>query len=426
MTTPESGVVIRCVGLRKTYPLYNGPVEMALDRLGLPAIARRRRGGDIPTFDALQGIDLAIRAGERVGIVGRNGAGKTTLLKLISGNFAATAGAVTVNGQIQALMATGLGFFPQFTGEQNARSALAYNGLSGARLETALRDVGEFAELGEFFKLPMSTYSLGMGARLQFAVATAVEPDIFIVDEVLGAGDDYFMMKSAARMRKLAFSGCTLLLVSHAPQQILHFCTRAIWLDRGKIIMDDAAHVVMDAYEATMEKVAKGRLVGTAEVPKYEPDTLDDGKKVHRHPGREGLRFSSIAVRAGEADEERTTIGVGERAAVEFDVAIDRTERYCVCYLVTVWSSDGQRISRVESPIDAFDGIAGERRKVRIDLGSLCLNPGKFLLSFSVYDRTNGADVLGNDRFDILYRSLPLNVEGARNSFVFNYPMADA
>ena len=200
-------------------------------------------------FSALKNVSLTIGKGEQIGVVGRNGAGKTTLLKLLTGNFAPTTGKIAINGTVQALMQTGLGFHPDFTGEENLRSALTYNGLTGAQFKEALADAIEFVELDEFLQQPFKTYSLGMRSRLQFAAATAIHPDILIVDEVLGAGDAYFSGKSAARMKHLTSGGCTLLLVSHSMQQVSQFCQRCIWLEAGEMVMDGPALSVVRAYE---------------------------------------------------------------------------------------------------------------------------------------------------------------------------------
>ncbi|MGI8527815.1 MAG: ABC transporter ATP-binding protein, partial [Pseudolabrys sp.] len=246
-------------GVRKEYKLYDSIGEQTLDVLGLSPLRFWRRP-KFRIFPALDGIDLDIKRGERVGIIGRNGAGKTTLLKLITGNFAPTHGAVSVNGDVQALMSTGVGFHADFTGAENIRASLMYNGLPGAEIEAAFDDIVEFCELGDFLNQPVKTYSLGMRARLQFATATAIKPDILIVDEVLGAGDAYFSAKSMVRMQKLAQSGCTLLLVSHAMNQVLAFCDRAVWIDEGRVRTDGAVRKVVGEYEVYMRAMSENRL----------------------------------------------------------------------------------------------------------------------------------------------------------------------
>ena len=235
-------------GVSKIYRLYDSPSEQALDVFGLSRLRFWRK----PKYHdraALEGVSLTVRRGERVGIIGRNGAGKTTLLKLITGNFAPSCGSVAVNGSVQALINIGLGFHPEFTGYENIRASLVYNGLAEAELNAAIEDIVDFIELDEYLHQPIKTYSLGMQSRLYFATATAIRPDILIIDEVLGAGDAYFSAKSADRMKRLTSSGATLLLVSHSMTQILQFCDEAIWIENGKVMLRDSALTVINAYE---------------------------------------------------------------------------------------------------------------------------------------------------------------------------------
>jgi lipopolysaccharide transport system ATP-binding protein len=168
----RDSLAISLTDVTKTYRLYSSVKEQALDVLGVTWL-RFWRGPRYTTYPALDGISLEVERGERVGIVGRNGAGKTTLLKLITGNFAPTSGAVHVNGTVQALMQTGLGFHPEFTGHDNVRSALLYNGLSRNEIEAAIEDVINFAELGEFIDQPLKTYSLGMQSRPPFDLTSS-------------------------------------------------------------------------------------------------------------------------------------------------------------------------------------------------------------------------------------------------------------
>jgi lipopolysaccharide transport system ATP-binding protein len=232
----------------KIYRLYGSQREQLLDVLGLRRFLRASAAGG-KEFKALDRVSLRIPRGARYAIVGRNGAGKTTLLKLISGNFAPTSGRVVVSGTIQALMGTGFGFHVDYTGRENIESSLQYNGLPTAQFSAAAEEIIDFCELGEFIDQPFKTYSMGMQARLMFATATAIRPEILIVDEVLGAGDGYFLAKSKRRIERLVSSGCTLLLVSHSTQQVLELCERAIWLDRGKVRMEAEAFEVVKAYE---------------------------------------------------------------------------------------------------------------------------------------------------------------------------------
>lgn len=203
-------------------------------------------------FLAVNDVSFRVDRGRRMGLIGRNGAGKTTLLKLISGNFRPSAGTVEVNGTVQALMTMGQGFHPDYTGRQNIQASLHYNGLSTRDVEEAFEDVADFSELGPFLDQPFKTYSSGMQSRLMFATATAIRPDILVIDEVLGAGDAYFLAKSKRRVDKIVSDGCTLLLVSHAMQQVLELCDEAIWLDGGRINRAGEAFGIVKAYEEAL------------------------------------------------------------------------------------------------------------------------------------------------------------------------------
>jgi lipopolysaccharide transport system ATP-binding protein len=422
----QNGFAIRCAGVTKSFPLYDSPAELALDRLGFGALVRRKHNGTIPAFEALRGIDLTVRHGERVGIVGRNGAGKSTLLRLISGhvsrNFKPTSGKVEVNGRIQ-LIAQGVGGPPpQFSGRDFARETLGANGLRGRNLDAALEDVVSFCELGEYLDQPVTTYSAGMAARLQFAVATAVQSEILIIDEMLGAGDAYFSMKSADRVRRLASSGSTLLLVSHFAQQVLQFCDRAIWIRNGVVADDGPASEVMNAYEAALEHAAhRGEL---SDLVVEGEDTLDDGQKVHRWPGRSGVKVRRVTLNVD--GKPSTTVRTGERLAIELELEIEETSKFGCVYLVTIWTKDGHRVSRIESDVDQFSGTKGERRPISISIDNFSFGSGSYLLTLSIYDRLNFVSTKGgaDRRFDVVHRSFEFNVVASDQTreFLFEHP----
>lgn len=252
-------------GLGKVYTLYPNPSAQLGDLLGLHRLMPWRRR-EFASHRALDGVDLQIAPGERVGVIGRNGAGKTTLLKLITGAAEPTSGSLSVRGEVQALMQVGLGFHPEFTGRENIAASLVYTGLTGEDWRRAEADIISFCELGKYLDQPLKTYSLGMQSRLQFACATAIRPEILIVDEILGAGDAYFSVKSSQRMERLTKSGCTLLLVSHSMAQILQFCERCIWIDGGRVVESGPARKVVGAYEVFMERLSKEQLGRTSVV----------------------------------------------------------------------------------------------------------------------------------------------------------------
>jgi ABC-type polysaccharide/polyol phosphate transport system ATPase subunit len=237
-------VAVSLKNVSKSFPLYSGSLEKLRGYFG---IGNRR----VQQKLALDGVTLSILHGERVGVIGHNGSGKTTLLRAIIGFTPVTTGQVTIDGSVQALMQTGYGFNDDLTGLENIRNALVFNGLTKAEMAQAEADIVEFVELGVFLFHPVKTYSLGMRTRLEFAVATAIRPDVLAIDEVLGAGDGYFVRKCALRMRNL-IENTTLLLVSHSLDQIREYCDRVIWMDSGRVRDDGSSETVLAAYRAYM------------------------------------------------------------------------------------------------------------------------------------------------------------------------------
>ena len=204
-------------------------------------------------FRALDDINLHIKRGEVCGIVGRNGAGKSTLLKVIAGVLTPTKGHVQINGNIAPMLELVAGFDQDLTARENIFLNGAILGYSKEFLEQKFTDIVAFSELEGFIEQPVRTFSSGMMMRLAFSIATLVEPEVVIVDEILSVGDGHFQKKREPRMRELMSGGTTVLMVSHAIKQIRDLCNRVIWLDHGKVIMDGETQKVCDAYEQTQE-----------------------------------------------------------------------------------------------------------------------------------------------------------------------------
>lgn len=200
----------------------------------------------------LQGVNFTVRPGEAVGIIGINGAGKSTLLKLITGTTQPTTGSVHMAGRVAALLELGMGFHPDFSGRQNAFMAGQLLGMDSATMARLMPDIEAFAEIGEYIDQPVRVYSSGMQMRLAFSVATAMRPDILIVDEALSVGDAYFQHKSFDRIREFRKKGTTLLIVSHDKQAIISICDRAILLSAGQLAMQGEPEAVMDYYNALL------------------------------------------------------------------------------------------------------------------------------------------------------------------------------
>ena len=250
-------VAIRATNLAKIYRLYSKPAYRFLDMFGL----LRERPGAFTEHAALDGVNLEIRRGEKVAIIGRNGAGKSTFLKLVTNVIQPTAGTLEVKGDVHALLQIGTGFHPDFTGRQNVYAYLAQLGVTGADADRRCADAIAFAELEEYIDQPVKTYSTGMGMRLMFSTSTAITPDLLVLDEVLGVGDAYFAQKSYDRMRELCDrNGATLLLVTHDIYSAVRMCNRVIWFDRGTVAMDGDATAVVKAYEESIRAQEERRL----------------------------------------------------------------------------------------------------------------------------------------------------------------------
>jgi lipopolysaccharide transport system ATP-binding protein len=197
-------------------------------------------------------ISFTVDAGEAIGIIGINGAGKSTLLKLITGTTQATTGSVHMTGRVAAILELGMGFHPDFTGRQNAFMSGQLLGITSQEIARLMPDIEAFAEIGDYIDQPVRVYSSGMQIRLAFSVATAIRPDILIVDEALSVGDVYFQHRSFERIREFRKLGTTLLIVSHDKQAIQSICDRAILLNAGYLAMEGEPEAVMDFYNATI------------------------------------------------------------------------------------------------------------------------------------------------------------------------------
>ncbi len=236
------------------FPLYHGSARSLKKTVFAAAAGRLGEDGNHRTVvQALRDINFTLRSGDRLGLVGTNGAGKTTLLRTLAGIYEPVAGRVTVDGSLNALLDTQLGMNGELTGRENILLRGLYAGLSKARIRQLEEDVAAFAELGEFLELPVRFYSSGMVVRLGFALATAINPQVLLMDEWFMAGDARFLSKAMARLENVVQGAEILVLSSHQNNAIREWCTRAIWLDHGRVRMDGSVEDVMDAYMGRQE-----------------------------------------------------------------------------------------------------------------------------------------------------------------------------
>ena len=199
-------------------------------------------------FEALKGVSFSIGDGEAVGIVGRNGSGKSTILKIIAGVYRPTAGLVRVSGKVAALIELGAGFHADLTGRENILLNGLLLGLSRREIRAREQQIVDFAELGEFIDSPVKQYSSGMYMRLGFSIATEVDPDILLIDEILAVGDASFQEKCQARIDEFRRQGKTIVFVSHDAQSVRHICRRALLIQNGKLLVDGTPDQVLEQY----------------------------------------------------------------------------------------------------------------------------------------------------------------------------------
>lgn len=244
LAAPEHDIAIRLRGISKAYRIFDSNRDLLRE-----VITGRPRHRD---HWALHDISFDIPRGEIVGIMGSNGSGKSTLLKIITGLLDATSGSVEVKGRVSAILELGTGFHPDFTGRENIVTGGMCIGMSREEIEAKLPWIISFSELESVIDQPFRTYSSGMQARLTFSTAIAVDPEVFIVDEALAAGDAYFVSKCMKRIREICASGATVLFVSHGTGLIEQICHRAIWIESGRIRQIGAARDVGRSYDYEM------------------------------------------------------------------------------------------------------------------------------------------------------------------------------
>ncbi|MFI4970138.1 MAG: ABC transporter ATP-binding protein [Lysobacterales bacterium] len=223
-----------------------GEVLIELEHVGVAFHAQRSIAGR--RYWALQDVNLQLRRGERLGVIGRNGAGKSTLLRVIAGILVPDRGRVRRAPVSCQLLSLALGFVPHLSGRDNAVLSGLMLGLRRREIIARLPAIREFSEIGDFFEQPIATYSAGMNMRLAFSVAIQVEPDVLLIDEVLSVGDSGFQQKSAAAMRARMGEGHTVVLVSHDEQQIAERCDRVLWVEHGRSVLDGDRDTVFAAY----------------------------------------------------------------------------------------------------------------------------------------------------------------------------------
>jgi len=350
-------LAIHLRGVEKTFSIYERPHHRLLESL----LGTRRRTWH-REFHALHGIDLDVRHGETVGLIGRNGAGKSTLLQIICGILTPTRGVVDVRGRIAALLELGAGFNAEFSGRENVFLNGTVLGLTRAEIEARFDTIAAFADIGDFIDQPVKVYSSGMYIRLAFAVAIHVEPDILVIDEALSVGDEAFQRKCFARIEHIRASGATVLFVSHGVSTVAQLCDRVVLIDAGEALMTGPPKPVISRYHKLLYASA-------TDAPAIRKSIREESER-------------------GVGD---TLVATGERAAN--DVEIDNADGYLDPGLVPQTVQYGGRGVQVDNVrIETTDG-----RKVNV-----LRSGGRYVYRYRVHFEQAAARV----RFGMMIRTV--------------------
>jgi len=381
---------------------YRSPLEK-ISSFKEYAIRWIRRDIRFDDFLALDNVNLKVYSGEVIGIVGPNGAGKSTLLKVISRVLKPTIGRVRIRGQVSPLLELGAGFDSELTGRENVYLNSAILGFSKRDIDSRFDRIVEFAGLREFIDAPVRTYSTGMVARLGFAVATDVQPEILIVDEILGVGDAEFQTRSFERIQGFQAAGSTILLVTHSLDVVREMCSRAIWLDHGELLMDDDPENVVARYlEHSREQ---------------EIDRLSNEKKLNEK-NRWGSRRVEISnVRLTDAEgAERNTFESGQLFRLEINYIANQSTVASV-FGLAIHHNDGTHLTGPNTnqyglKIPELNGTG----TVTYQIPALPLLNGLYRLTVAVVDRDS------DEIFDYHGRAYPFRVvEGETLNERFGY-----
>ncbi len=401
----SSEPAIRVEGVGKSYDIYAAPHDR-LKEMIVPRV--QRAAGLTPRayfrqFEALRDISFDVGRGETVGIVGRNGSGKSTLLQIICGTLAPSAGRVVRRGRVAALLELGAGFNPEFTGRDNAALNAAILGLAPDEIKELMPHIETFADVGEFFDRPMTTYSSGMYVRVAFAVQAIIEPEILIVDEALAVGDAQFQAKCHDRIRRLKEGGTSILFVSHDVAAVRTLCDRAIWIDGGRLRMSGSIDAVTSQY---LRRLFEGKDHADSEAgdSAEEGPAPDEPVSVEATAGEEDANdrppLNHWGSRKGIIKTVSTTNSKGRRTRVfhereEITIAMeldlpDDLPRNTLAAAFSIKTLSGLDLLVGSTWHDgrvSFEGTSG-RVIVRFTFQNL-FNAGELMLAVAVEDKTN-------------------------------------
>jgi len=382
----------------------------------------------------LRDINFSIERGEAIGILGQNGAGKSTLLKLITGTLMPTAGNITVNGRIAAILELGMGFNPELTGRQNVYHAASIMGFSHSEVTDIIAEIEAFADIGEYFDEPVRVYSSGMQVRAAFAVATAIRPDILIVDEALSVGDAAFQRKCFRRINEFLEQGTTLLFVTHDIDAVKKLCKRAIFLNHGQMAAYGEAKEVCDAYEKSLfgggvpavssndagEELPNSGQEGASESGQLDPSLASDCE-VSYGDGRATIESVWLENRLGEP---ANLFGSNEPLVLKNRIRFNQAVDHAV-FAMMIKTREGLGLFGTDtSELAEFSHRpfrAGETITLRYDIGN-AFAPGVYYINCGVRDDRSDDPVFLHRRLDTKLFRVRSDQNTAVKSGLINVP----
>lgn len=341
-------------------------------------------------FWALKDISFQLRRGEALGLIGSNGAGKSTLLRIISGLINTDTGTVRVNGRVAPLIALGAGFNPILTGRENIYANMSILGLPTKEINNRFQDVLDFAEIGDAIDAPVQTYSSGMAARLGFACAVHIEPDILLIDEVLAVGDVKFRMKCYRKLAQLREKGTAFVLVSHNPNDLLKVCNKSIYLTKGRLVASGKTDTVMRRYEEDLSLNVVDESGGVMLLPeKPKSESL-------------GLDIVSLSFK-DERGNVLQTLNTGEPAYLCVECkAYKHIESANLCVAVTALAGENDRILHMTSANDneSLEIFPG-KVEIQMQMPYCGLIPGQYTAKVFIKEGFISFDIVESFRFTV-------------------------
>ncbi|KAF1086050.1 Teichoic acids export ATP-binding protein TagH [Sporotomaculum syntrophicum] len=403
-----SNIVLDVQNVGKSFVSYRSNLSRFLRWFGLPV-------RPVHEYWAVRDISFTLHAGEALALIGQNGAGKSTLLKLITGTLRNTVGNIAVNGRISAILELGLGFNPEFTGRQNVYLSCGLLGLSNRQIDEIIPAIEDFSELSEFFDQPLRVYSSGMQARLAFSVATAVRPDVLIVDEILSVGDSYFQHKSFDKIRQFKQQGTTILFVTHSMSDVRALCDRVILLDNGKVLKDGPPDEVVDYYNALIADKENAKL-------SVQQRRQQDGWLLTRS-GNFQAALKSLILMDEATQESVETVRVGQRLVLKLTAVInDNIPRLVLGYMLrdrtghVVWGTNTWHTRQVVNNLKTGD-------EVEFFLRFTCtLGPGSYSFSPALVS----SDTHLEDNYEWVDNALVFDVINTDKNFFIGTSWLDA